>query len=307
MKPLGFAVLVLCVVTCVFPKAARGAQDDGASSADPSGAAQSDQATTVTLAADQPADAIVREGNRLLQAGEALEALRAYQRAESKRPDALEVAFDKALSHFALGAYDEAGQAFERAALSSDSGLSTNALYGLGAADHARALANTQNPQEAIGGLEGAMRRYRDVLSNDRHHAAARDAYYKAARAWRQLEQQVQEQQQQQDQQGDPQQNQKQDQQDGQQEGDQDNEPDQQQNQTDDQQPQPPAPDPSQEDQQDESQSRDRQQQQQQAQRQSREQAERTLRRLMDRQRQRKRERAERVQRVPVVPVDKDW
>ncbi|MFQ5413440.1 MAG: hypothetical protein ACE5E6_03180 [Phycisphaerae bacterium] len=143
----------------------------------------------------------VREGNRQLLAGDAAAALEAYRHAGARRPDALEVPFVEGLAHFKLGAYDKARSAFERAALSQNRSLADDAVYGMGACDHAAALEDGVDPQAAIEKLEAAMSRYQQVLADNPDHVLARDANYKAATKWRRIKQLLEQQQQQQGQQ----------------------------------------------------------------------------------------------------------
>lgn len=289
----------------------------------------------------------VREGNRLLRAGDAEQAMRAYDRAHELAPTAHEIDFDKGLAQFKLGDYEAARRAFENAALSSDDSLVDDAIYSIGNTYHAEALAKRDNPQEAIPLLENAMQRYQSVLAGREDHEAAREANYKAASLWRtmkkQLEQQQQQQQQQQDseqdeeQQEDQEQQQQQqsqqenqEQQDQQEQQSQDQQQDNQdqqsqqdhqdqqqdQQQESDQQEQQDQQSPqNQEQQQDQEQSaereqQDQQQQQAQAQRQAEEarrQAERQLRDLMQELRQRNKRKPEQQQPIRPAPVEKDW
>lgn len=240
----------------------------------------------------------VRQGNSHLSNGQPDKALEAYRYAEELEPDAREISFVEGLAHYDLKEFDAAREAFRRAALGNDS-LADDALYSLGVSDHAEALTNIEgNLQAAVGLLEGAMRRYHDVLQRQPEHAATRDANFKAAHMWRQLKQQLEQQQQQQEQDQDQEENDEdkdQQQQDQQQEGQ--NEEDQEQQESDDSQ-QPP--DEQQQEQQQQSQA-DKQEQV------SREQAERRLREMMQAVRDRKKRRREQVPNVPIAPVDKDW
>ena len=270
----------------------------------------------------------VRAGNALLEEGKAAEALQAYNAAAEDRPDAAEIAFDQGLSHYELGEYAKARQAFERARLSDRRSVQQRAQYAYGACDHAEAL-TLKDPKETLAKLESAMRQYQDVLaqnvdedaSADPESAfvdeAVRDAYFKAGTTWRAIKEMLEQQKQQQNQESDNQQEQSQEQQDQQSE---------QQDQQSEQQEQEQQAQPQQE-----SQEQQEQQEQQQAQAQagqqdeqqepqqasaaeqeqqeqaSREQALRELRRLMDRQRQRQEQRQETLPPLPLRPVEKDW
>lgn len=156
----------------------------------------------------------VREGNRLLEQGNAEGALQAYNHAGKLAPDALEVPFVKGVGNYDLKRFDDARQAFEKAVLSKDRKLATDAQYGFGAAHHAEALALLNNPpaapdansaaespqKEALQHLESAMQSYRGALANNPNHAAAREANSKAAHLWKKVKQEIQQQQQQQQQ-----------------------------------------------------------------------------------------------------------
>jgi len=267
----------------------------------------------------------VREGNRLLEKGAPQDALKAYDHAETLRPDAREIAFGKGLAHYALKQFDEARGAFEQAQSGMNDRLADDALYSLGTCDHAEAIGSADRPEQAIAHLESAMQKYQSTLQHRPDHAAARDAIRKAAVMRRQLKQLLQQQQEQQKNQGD-QQDQKQDQnqnqkqespqrkeQDQQEQKDQ-NTDEQEKDQQDKQQssqeknqeqekpqesPQPSA------DQQQEKQEQEAQAQQQE--RATREHAQRKLREMVQAMRDRKKNRAEEVRRVPVAPAEKDW
>lgn len=241
----------------------------------------------------------VREGNRFLTQGEAAKALELYAQAQQQRPDARELAFVQGLGHYALGEYDAAREKFEAAVAGRADALADDALYSEGACYHAQALANMQDAQQALGGLEAAMQRYHGVLANQPDHPAARDANIKAATVWRKLKAQLEQQESQ------PQPS------DQEQEGEEQNHesqrdqasPKQEQNQQE----------PSESSQQDEEPQTDGEQteaQQTEANQQeriSREQAERRLREMMQAVRQRKKDRRDPGVLVPVRPVEKDW
>lgn len=279
---------------------------------------------------NKSARTLVEEGNRRFRGGQYDAALESYDAAKEKKPDALEVEYDRAISALALGRLEEAREAFERVTLSPNTDLAENAMYGLGACDHAEALAaETENPQDAVGKLEQAMRRYHDVLSANPDHKLARDANYRAGTKWRQIKEMLQQQQQQQqgnedqEQSDDPQEQEQQ-----QQQGEQDQQKQDQQQEGDQQQDQQQAEQQQESDQQNEEQSQDGQDQQKQqsesepqqdpsdeqeaqpAEEQedlSREQAARELRRLMDQMRERKQERRQPIPAPAPPPLEKDW
>ncbi len=240
----------------------------------------------------------VRIGNERLTGGRPAMALEAYRHAGRLEPGAREIAFVEGLAHYDLKEFDDAREAFRRAAVPVDDDLADDALYSLGASDHLEALENLDgDPRLGLSLLESAMKRYHDVLARRPDHKAARDANFKAASIWRQLKEQL-EQQQQRRQQDENQDHNEEESEEEQQSGPQDQEGQQQeqreQQQTDADQP------------------REEQEQQQQsaAQKQeqvSREQAERRLREMMQAIRDRKKSRRQHVQEVPIAPVDKDW
>jgi len=262
----------------------------------------------------------VRAGNALLEEGKAAEALQAYDAAAQERPDAAEIAFDRGLSHYRLGQYEEARRAFEHARLSARRSVQERAQYAYGACDHAEAL-TLKEPKAILAKLESAMRQYQDVLAQhadedfppDAESAfldeAVRDAHFKAGTTWRAIKEMLEQQQEEQEQSQDsdnPQEQQSEQKEQQQQEQEQQSEQDQQsqaQEQQDEQQAQ--AESGQQDDQQDQQQaSAATPQQQEQA---SREQALRQLRRLMDRQRQRQEQRQEALPPPSARPVEKDW
>ena len=240
----------------------------------------------------------VRQGNSHLTNGQPDKALEAYRHAEELEPDAREIAFVEGLAHYDLKDFDAAREAFRKAALGNGP-LADDALYSLGVSDHAEALTNIDgNPQAALGLLEGAMRRYHDVLARRPEHTATRDANFKAAHMWRELKQKLEQQQQQQEQDQDQESNDEdtEKQQQNQQQQGQDEE-DQEQQQSDPSE----HPEDQQEQQQQQKSQADKQEQV------SREQAERRLREMMQAVRDRKKMRREQVPNVPIAPVDKDW
>jgi len=257
----------------------------------------------------------VREGNLLLKAGDAASALEQYRQAETLQPNAREIAFDRGLGHYALGQFDEAREAFEKAAGGEGDALADDAVYSAGASDHAEALAKATEPQLALSKLESAMQRYQSVLSRRPDHHAARDANYRAASSWRTLKQRLEQQKQQeqpndQNEEGEKQENQEQQPSQQQEEGEK-NEQQSAQNQEQQNQEQRSEQQRSsskEEQEKKEEQTKGAQAQQQEEKEQvSREQAERKLREMMQALRDRKKLRPEEVRKVPLSPVDKDW
>ena len=259
----------------------------------------------------------VREGNLLLKAGDAASALEHYRQAETAQPGAREIAFDRGLGHYALGQFDEARQAFEKAAGGAGDALADDAVYSAGACDHAEALAGGANPKAALSKLENAMQRYQSVLSRRPEHQAARDANYKAASMWRELKQKLEQQKQRQQQQNDQQdQNQQDEHQEKQQSSEQQKENEQQEQQSAKNQQQQSqeqqaekqqSASAEQKDNQDEQSEEVQAKEEEQKEDVSREQAERKLREMMQALRDRKKLRREEVKKIPISPVDKDW
>ena len=319
----GATGLVVVLLACAQP--AMGWQEepasDPASTSDPAAAppdsasSGSDEGGGTLALPTQSARALVEEGNRRFNAGEYDTALKSYDGAKAQRPDSLEVDFDRGLSSFSLGQLDEARVAFERVTLSPDTDLAENAMYGIGACDHAEALAQAeQNPKEAVTKLEQAMRRYHDVLSANPDHRLARDANYRAAMKWRRIKEMME---QQQPQQGNEDKDESQDQQEQQDQEQQQGEQDQQQ-QTEDQDGEPQESDDQQQEQdpqqsdqaQDDEEKSEEEKSAEQAEAKedpSRDQAARELRRLMDEMRERKQERREPIRKIPAPPLEKDW
>ena len=258
----------------------------------------------------------VREGNLLLNAGDAASALELYRQAESLKPDAREIAFDRGLGHFALGQFDEAREAFEKAAGGEGDALADDAVYSAGASDHAEGLAKAAEPQLALSKLESAMQRYQSVLSRRPEHVAARDANYKAASMWRTLKQQLEQQQQQQSSQQNQEEDREEQENQEQQPSQQEKQDEEQKQQSTQSQEQPSQEQQSEQKQSDSAEEQDQQEeqyaetqarQQEEKEQVTREQAERKLREMMQALRDRKKLRPEEVRKVPLQPVEKDW
>src|SRR3990172_5985688 len=92
----------------------------------------------------------VREGNLLLKAGDAASALEHYRQAKTLKPNVREIYFDRGLGHYALGQFDQAREAFERAAGGESDALADDAVYSAGASDHAEGLAKAAEPKLAL-------------------------------------------------------------------------------------------------------------------------------------------------------------
>lgn len=278
--------------------------------AEPADAAVTDDESDLDLSG-LPAYKAVREGNRRLIEGHAASALEAYEYAKGLRPDALEIPFVEGLAHFTRKKYDQARDAFRKAAKAEAGRLAGDALYSIGTTYHAEAFENLQDPKLTIQKLENAMQRYRDVLADQPEHEVARDANFKAASMRRQLLQMLEQQQQnqQQDQQCDQENQDQQDQQNQQPQEQNEQEQDEErqsrqssesQEPPEEQSSQSPSPD-------DEQEERPQVSPEDEEQRVSREQAERRLREMMQAIRDRQKLRRKEVQKIPVTPADKDW
>jgi len=269
------------------------------------------QSDATPVAPSKSAPKLVREANELLRNDKAAEALNAYDEAAKLRPDAREIAFDQALARYRLGEFDQAREAFNRAATGASDALADDALYGLGAIDHAQALA-AGDPKEALSHVENAMRNYQTVLANKPDHAAARDANLKAASYWRQLKQQMeqQQQQQQQDQQNQDQNEEQQGEQQEQEQQSQQNQEQKQQQQSQSQQEQEEKQKQEQQQQQAGQQEQKEQKEQQaraEKEEDSQDQAERKLREMVQAMRDRKKHRKEDAKPPTFRPAEKDW
>ena len=291
-------------------------QIDPAETAVPADAAVTDDESDLDLSG-LPAYKAVREGNRRLIEGHAASALEAYEYAKGLRPDALEIPFVEGLAHFTRKKYDQARDAFRKAAKAEAGRLAGDALYSIGTTYHAEAFENLQDPKLTIQKLENAMQRYRDVLADRPEHEAARDANFKAASMRRQLLQMLEQQQpnQQQDQQCDQENQDQQDQQDQQyqqpQEQNEQEQDEERQSRQSSESEEPPeeqsSQSPSPDDEQEQQEERPQVSPEDEEQRVSREQAERRLREMMQAIRDRQKLRRKEVQKIPVAPVDKDW
>lgn len=243
---------------------------------------------------------VVREGNRRLLEGEADAALGAYDQAGQLLParqagstSARVIAFGRGLANYDLKRFDEARAAFEQVAVEGTDTLATDAQYGIGTCDHVEGLENTDNPELAISLLESAMRRYHRVLAENPRHQAALEANMKAASVWRRIKEMQEQQQQQQSDNGEK---------DGE-DQEQDGEKEEKQQSDEDQDQRQQGNDDKESDQ-EQPQQQSAEQKEQQV---SREQAQRQLREMMQALRERKKARPQKVIKMPIAPVDKDW
>jgi len=282
--------------------------------------------TSVAPTPKETAPQLVREGNKLLLDDKPDLALEKYDLAKTLAPEAREIAFAEGLSHFKLGDYATAREEFSQVAGSAGDALADDALYSKGTCDHAEAIASTDNPEQAMGKLESAMRTYRDVLARNPNHQAARDANFKAASMWRQIKKQMEQQKQEQkkDGEGDDDNEKKDDQekQDEQEQSDQKSDEDQEQSEQQESEDQQEEDQESSESKQDKKEQEQKQEQsksdeqkesdQQQAQQSeeeqvSQEQAERKLREMLQELKDRQKARKKPVKGVPPPRGGKDW
>ncbi len=311
-----FAMLLACFVSVSF------SQEPGGEKNAVGDAFSKDRAPAVTGSAPQ----LVREGNKLLLDDKADLALAKYDLAKTLAPEAREIEFAEGLSHFKLGDYAAARQNFSQVAGSAGDGLADDALYSRGTCDHAEALASGDEPEQAMGKLEGAMRTYREVLARNPNHVAARDANFKAASMWRQIKKQMEQQEQKQDGDSDEENKEDQEKQDGE---EQDQEKSDDEKQQDEQQESEDKEGEDQESSESEQNKKDQEEQeqsksdkdkkseeekseQQQAQQSeeekvSQEQAERQLREMLEELKDRQKARRKPVERVPAPRGGKDW
>jgi Ca-activated chloride channel homolog len=77
-------------------------------------------------------DPNIEAGNRLLQAGKADEALKAYDRAVEALPEEPVAHFDRGVALYQLGKFPEAQKEFQRASEGHDSGIKADAYYNMG-------------------------------------------------------------------------------------------------------------------------------------------------------------------------------
>ncbi|MSP62104.1 MAG: VWA domain-containing protein [Myxococcales bacterium] len=95
----------------------------------------------------------VEEGNRLLAAGKAAEALTAYDRALDARPDDPAIHYDRGAALYALGRLPEAQREFQRASEeSTDPSLRADAIYNMG-----NALLKQERPKEALAAYKRTL------------------------------------------------------------------------------------------------------------------------------------------------------
>ena len=281
----------------------------------------------------------VREGNRLLDAGQYDEALSKYDAALKESPETPEIAYNRGIALYRLGKYADAEAAFQDALEPGRLELEAKTKYNLGRSAHAAAIEKKENLPEAINDLGRAIGFYNDALQiapkdadgvKNKEAAERLRAYLEKILAQQQQQQQQEkeeptsqpneeptsqpqdqpqssqpssqpsdEEQQQQQGEQDQEQEGEQDQQSDQQEGDQQQD-DQQQGQQDQQQ---------QGDQeQDQSGQQESGEQQEKENKMSEEQAERMLQEARDAERERREaQRAKMMRMRGRIPVEKDW
>jgi Ca-activated chloride channel family protein len=116
----------------------------------------------------------VEQGNALLKAGNADEALKHYDKAVAALPGEAGAHFDRGTALYALSRFDEAGQEFLRATEAKDGALKAQAFYNLGNAffkkekfkesveAYKRTLALDPRDERAKWNLEIALRKQKD-------------------------------------------------------------------------------------------------------------------------------------------------
>ncbi len=337
-------VMLACALPCVAqdadapPRATNKPVPSAATAPAPANAASPQaQSESPPPSLNAPPATVVRDANRMMNTGEIARALEQYRRVLDEHPDERAVLFNSGLANFQLGDYAAARDDFERASLSDDPKLSTDAMYGMAACDYAEALSLRQSDAKAgLKKTERALTGLHDVLLADPKHEGANDARLKASSLWNQIKQIIEQQPPQDQQQDDQNESDEEDESDQQQQEQQQQQSDQDQDQQQDQQSQ----EQQQQDQQQQDESEQEQQQaaeeqeqqeseqQQQQERQqaeeseeeqaaaaeeredeeqTREEALRQLRRLMDRQRLNQERRRELTPPAPLPRVEKDW
>jgi len=123
----------------------------------------------------------VEQGNALLKAGNAEEALKHYDKAVAALPADPGAHFDRGAALYALSRFDEAGQEFLRATEAKDGALKAQAFYNLGNAffkkekfkeaieAYTRALALDPRDQRAKWNLEIALRKQQEQKDKDKN------------------------------------------------------------------------------------------------------------------------------------------
>ncbi len=107
---------------------------------------------------------LVREGNRLLSENRFAEALTAYDKAAEQLPDSPEVAYNRGLALYRQGEFAKASAAFQNAIKPGRPEMEAKAKYNLGRCEHASAIDNRENLEEAVNELSRAIRFYQDAL-----------------------------------------------------------------------------------------------------------------------------------------------
>jgi Ca-activated chloride channel family protein len=122
----------------------------------------------------------IEQGNALLKAGNAEEALKHYDKAVAALPADAGAHFDRGAALYALQRFDDAGQEFLRATEAKDGALKAQAFYNLGNAffkkekfkesveAYKRALALDPRDERAKWNLEIALRKQKDKDDKDK-------------------------------------------------------------------------------------------------------------------------------------------
>ena len=144
----------------------------------------------VASAADDPHEA-VREGNRLLAAGDADKALHAYEKAQVDAPRAAEIPYDMGVAAFKKGDLERSAKELEHALTLAPTTLAARDLYNLGNARFAMGeKQEKQAPPQAIAEWKTALEAYRLSLQRDPTLQDARWNYEATDRRIRELEEQ---------------------------------------------------------------------------------------------------------------------
>jgi Ca-activated chloride channel family protein len=121
----------------------------------------------------------VEQGNALMKAGNAEEALKHYDKAVGELPAEAGAHFDRGAALYALSRFDEAGQEFLRATEAKDGALKAQAFYNLGNAffkkekfkeaveAYKRTLALDPRDERAKWNLEIALRKQQEKKDKD--------------------------------------------------------------------------------------------------------------------------------------------
>lgn len=117
--------------------------------------------------ADDPQKSVaewVRDGNRLLEAGQFDKALEAYDRAQALHPESAKVAYNRGIALYKLGRFDEAETALQNALTPDARTLEADVKYNLGRTAQGAAMASKGDLQAALDQTKRAVGFYKDAL-----------------------------------------------------------------------------------------------------------------------------------------------